>query len=512
MNKRGRGIVLSYIYTALNTVLGIFMSAFIIRILGQIEYGVYQTMTSFLSYIVLFEFGTGTIMTRNISLCAKDGTEKEKINKNVSTIMVIALFLCIIILSALVIFYLFIPSVYSKSLTASQIKYGRILFAIVGIRAICAFLTQTMNGAILGFEKYSFQQIVKLIYLLVRTGLVITLILLTPYSLTIVIIDTSLSFVELFVVMYYCFIKLGLKIKLSLFDFSIFRMMLPLAFAMFLQTVVNMANGNVDKFVIGVVMSPEAVSVYSVGLYIYTVFSSLTTIPISMYMPQIAKNMKEGMSGFVLTKSLVQPCRLIAIIGGLILFGFVTVGKQFIVLVYGEQYVEAWLISIVIMGPMYINMCNGVLVNVLDVLRKRMSRSIFLLFTTIANIGLTIWWIVSWGMLGAAVATGICTLIGQDILMNIYYKKKININVVWLYLETFKGILIPLIISSSLGFCVTYLFNNVLSQFFVGGIVFVVCFSFFYLLIGANNYEKDFLRKLTSKLIKKDRINMKTYK
>lgn len=71
MNRRGKGIAISYIYTILNTVIGFFMSAFVLRMLGKTDYGVYQTMTSFLTYLTLFEFGTGTIMTRNISLCKK---------------------------------------------------------------------------------------------------------------------------------------------------------------------------------------------------------------------------------------------------------------------------------------------------------------------------------------------------------------------------------------------------------------------------------------------------------
>ena len=81
MNRRGKGIAISYIYTILNTVIGFFMSAFVLRMLGKTDYGVYQTMTSFLTYLTLFEFGTGTIMTRNISLCKKD--DSDRLLKNI---------------------------------------------------------------------------------------------------------------------------------------------------------------------------------------------------------------------------------------------------------------------------------------------------------------------------------------------------------------------------------------------------------------------------------------------
>lgn len=248
-------------------------------------------------------------------------------------------------------------------------------------------------------------------------------------------------------------------------------------------------------------MSPEAVSVYSIGMFIYTTFSSLTTIPISMYMPKVAADMREGKQGAELTKSLIQPCRLIFLIGGLVLFGFIVIGRQFISIVYGSDYIEAWAIAVVIMIPMLINMSNGVLVNVLDIMNKRLSRSFFLLITTIGNIILTIWWIQTWGMLGAAVATGICTLIGQDLLLNIYYNKVIKIRILYLFKETFRGILPSLVLATVLGFLSINWITNQYLQFVVGGMVFGLVMGVSMIAFGANSYEKQKILVLRNKYI-----------
>ena len=90
------------------------------------------------------------------------------------------------------------------------------------------------------------------------------------------------------------------------------------------------------------------------------------------------------------------------IVGGLVLFGFIAVGRPFISVVYGKDYLEAWLIAVIIMVPMFVNMSNGIIVNVLDVLRKRHIRSICLEIAAVGNFLLTIWWIKYWGMIGAA--------------------------------------------------------------------------------------------------------------
>lgn len=498
---RSRGIAISYIYTILNTVIGLFISAYIIRMMGQTEYGVYQTMTSFATYLTLFQFGTGSIMTRNISLCRKDGSETQLYKKNTSTIWTVAVIQAVIIAIISIVFYLMIDVIYQKSLTIGQIQYGKLLFLIVALKMILTFFIQVLNGIILGCEHYSMSTIVQLVFLLVRTGLVVALLLFKPFAIYLVILDTVLEIIMFTFTYCYCRKNLAASFSFKYFDKKIFMNALPLAMALFLQTIINMANGNVDKFVIGILMSPEAVSVYSIGMFIYTTFSSLTTIPISMYMPKVAADMREGKQGAELTKSLIQPCRLIFLIGGLVLFGFIVIGRQFISIVYGSDYIEAWAIAVVIMIPMLINMSNGVLVNVLDIMNKRLSRSFFLLITTIGNIILTIWWIQTWGMLGAAVATGICTLIGQDLLLNIYYNKVIKIRILYLFKETFRGILPSLILAAVLGFLSINWITNQYLQFVVGGMVFGLVMGVSMIAFGANSYEKQKILVLRNKYI-----------
>ena len=490
MKKRSRGVVLAYIYTAANMVVGLFMSVFILRTLGKTEYGLYQTMTSFATYLSLFQFGTGTIMTRNIALCTQEKDSSLSVRKNFSTVWSITQILSAVILTVAVVFYLFIDRIYSESLTPAQISTGKLLFVLVVFKMIFAFWTQTLNGAMLGFERYSISTVVSLVFLALRTLTVVVLLTVRPDALTLVITDTVLEIFVLLFTVIYCKRNFDVSFSFRYFDAGIFKSIMPLALALFLQVIVNQANGNVDKFFIGVLMSPESVAVYSVGMYIYTVFSSLTTIPISMYMPQVAHNIKSGISSEELTQTLIQPCRLITLIGGSVLFGFISFGKVFVKLFYGNDYTEAWLIAVIIMVPMFINMCNGVIVNVLDVLSKRYVRSLCLLGTTAANIALTIWWIKVWGIVGAAVATAICTLIGQVLIMNIYYSRVLKIKIIYLFRKSFSGLLIWLIAAAAVSAPLTYVIKNLWLSFFVSAAVFLAVGSAGILLFGLNKAEK----------------------
>ena len=473
---------------------GLFLSAFLLRTLGDTEYGIYQTISSFVNYLVLLEFGVSTVITRNIVSCRAQNNEAE-IQKNISTIWSMTCILAGIIVALGTVFYTFLGTIYSQSFTETQIKYGKQIFLIALAFLVASFFSNTLNGILLGYEKYSFQPIIALIRLLFRTILLIFLVLSFRKSIVIAYVDLFCVVVVDIWLIIYCRKTLNLSFSFQFFDKSIFISSLPLATAIFIQTLVNQANSNVDKFVIGIKLGPEEVAVYSVGLYIYSVFSMLTTIPITMYAPQVVKEISNGFNPNDVSTHLIPPSRLIVIIGGSIFFAFFAAGRQFISIVYGVSYSIAWKIALIIMAPMLINMSNGIMINILDATNKRMARSGILLLTTLGNIILTVFWIEKYGITGACVATAVCTLLGQILLMDIYYYKKLGIKVLSFKIRTYKGIIIWQLVAAVIAFFAADSIHNIYISFFVGGFVFVVIFSVAFLLFGATTMERELLRK-----------------
>ncbi len=500
MNRR-TGIILSYINIALSTVIGLLMSSFIIQSVGQTDYGIYQTVTAFAQYLVLFEMGTGTIINRNISLCKKDGSEEGTIQKNISTLWSITVVLSCLIGAVSFVFYCSMDGIYKASMTAAQIAFGKPLFWLTIVKLISGFFSQTLNGALIGFEHYSFPKIISIVQLLVRTALVVAFLTLSQSIYAVVIIDATLSILTVLVTLIYCKKKHPFKFSFRFFDKAIFYNAMPLAIALLMQTVINMANNNVDKFVISVTMTPDHVAIYSVAMYIFTTFSSLMTIPITMYMPQVAQHMRSGKEGVALTQTMVQPNRLAVLVGGLTMFGFIAIGRPFIGIMYGANYLQAWGICVIIMIPTLIYMTPCVMANVLDILNKRHVRSSILMGTTVVNILLTIWFVKIWGMTGAAIATAISLLIGQIIIMNTYYAKAINIKILYLYAQSYKGIVPCLMVSCLAGWITTNLFSNDWLKCLFGGVTFLLLFIVLFLFFGANETEK----KMISDKIKKAR-------
>lgn len=497
--NRSVGLILSYATTFLNMVCGLFLSSFLLKQTGDADYGVYQTMSSFANYLVLLEFGTGTVLTRNIAACRARGESKLAIEKNISTIWTITTVLSVLILLVSVAFYFSIDFIYSRSMTPTQVLLGKRIFIFVVVGLECSFSFQTLKGIALAYEHYTYSSIAAIGKIIARTCLLIAIMLRFRNVVLIAVVDAAISVALVVITYIYCKSNFKIRIQYKDFDKTILKTSLPLCLALFLQTVVNQSNNSVGKFVLGVMSGPEEVTLYSVGLYVFSIFSSLSTIPVSLYVPQVTKDVTSGLEGLELTKTLVQPCRLIVLVSGSVLFGFIACGKQFISIVYGEAYLLSWIMAILLMAPMFLNMSNAVVLNVLDVKNKRIIRSYLLMITTALNILMTIFGIRYFGIIAAAAATGISTLI-QVFVMNIYYQKAIGIKVLYLFENIYKGILPYQMLGAVVGFVVGTLVHNVYISFAVAGCAYVLVAFGGFVLFGKSAAETHMLHRVSRRI------------
>ena len=494
LKSKKTGLVLSYTNTLLSMLCGLFLSSFLLRQLGDTNYGIYQTMSSFANYLVLLEFGTGTVLSRNLVACRVRGESHLQAEKNISTIWTITGILSAVILAVSVIFYFSIPAIYSKTLSAEQIVLSKNIFVFIVVFLLSSFASQTLNGLALAFEHYTFSSIVAISKLLIRTVLLLALISKIKQSIIIAIVDAGIG--VLLAILSFCYCKKAFKVRINFrnFDMLILKSSLPLCLAMFLQTVVNQSNNIVGKFVLGIMSGPEDVALYSVALYVFSIFSSLATIPVSLYVPQVTKNVLAGLEGRALTKTLIQPCRLIVIVSGAVIFGFIACGKQFVTIVYGKEYLLAWVMSIILIIPSFLSLSNSVVLNVLDVKNKRIIRSYILMITTALNILMTIWGIKQFGIIAAAAATGISTIL-QVLILNVYYQRAINIKVMYLFRNIFKGILLYQILGAFSGYFVGQLISNIYVSFLAAGVTYVIISLGGFLLFGTSEEERAILNR-----------------
>lgn len=502
--KRSIGIAISYLNTFVNVAVSLILTSFLLKKLGDTEYGLYQTIASFVNYLVLFEFGIGTVMTRNIAIC-RSNNDTDRLQSTFSTMFAITVFFSVLMIGISLVFYANISRIYARTMTNDQIQYAKQLFILLTVYLLAVFYTQCFDGYVLGMEQYSFSKLRAIVISLIKLAVTLLLISLRKRAIVVVLIDLCLSLAALAFTSGYCMKTYRVRFRPKQFDRKILVASVPLCFALFIQAVINQANSNVDKFVIGVMMSVEDVALYSITQFFFSIFATIMTIPVSMYLPEMARVLSNHPSGDQLTQKLIEPGRIEAMIGGLLLGGIFAVGKPFIALFFGAPKVAAWKYALIVLIPMYVNMTDAVIISVLDVLNKRLARSLALLGTAVMNIALTVLLIGKYGILGAVIGTAVSLIIGNIIVMSVYYSKKLGVRIIHLFWKSYQGVLLPCIVAAGIGYAVSIHISRALLSLLFGGLLYlgialvgVTCF-------GLNREEKNRMKAFCQQIRRKNR-------
>ena len=264
------GAFLSYLLIFLNAAYSLFITPFILKILGNSEYGVYKTIASLSSSLLVLDLGLGGTITRYLAKFKAEG-EEERIPNFISTSIKEGIILIgIICLSCSVIFFN-IHNIYQNGLNESEIIIGEKLFFVLSINMVLHIFENILNGIICGYNKFSFANGLKLVRIVVRVGLTLIVLPLFNSALALVIIDLLLTFLLILFELFYS--RLSLKVKIKLFgqpiDKKIFKESLVYTLLLFLTSIAAQINTNLDNVAIGAIIGATAVTVYSVALLIF---------------------------------------------------------------------------------------------------------------------------------------------------------------------------------------------------------------------------------------------------
>jgi O-antigen/teichoic acid export membrane protein len=127
-------------------------------------------------------------------------------------------------------------------------------------------------------------------------------------------------------------------------------------------------------------------------------------------------------------------------------------------------------------------------------------RSAVYFLIALMNVGLTLWLAKPFRGIGAALGTAISLIIGNGLIMNWYYHKKVGINIKYFWKQIFSflpGLILPAMVGILMN---RYggLYQPV--RFIAFGILYVIMYCVSMWFFGINNYEKDLFRKPVLKL------------
>ena len=488
----------AYTLIILNTISGFIISPFILKCAGDHMYGVYSTMVSFAATLTIVDIGVTQTLMRYIAKFNAEGRSVNEISEICKTAKYINYVIVILsfILSLILLFN--IESLYSQTFTNEELRTAKLVFSILSVSLITSIASNYYSGIISGNGYFSFIQVVNVSRVLMRLILILSVVFITSNVIAVSVIDLLMSLFCFLAYKLFTLRNISIPNSPSFASKAIFYEMLIYTGFVFFQSVVDQVNNNLGNIMIGSLVGPAAVATFSFGLIIFHMFQQLSTSISQMLLPYMSDMIGKGAQPKEFEESLEMIGKAQFIIVGGVLCAFVVLGKNAITVWLGDGYDVVWYISLTLMLGGLIPLIQNGAIAILRARNLMAFRSFALFIMALINVVATYFFVKYMGFEYAAVATSLGFILINFILMDIYYYKKLNLNmfrVLWNVIKIIGPCNIPAML---IAYLIVKFIPSVILATFVGAIIYIIVY-FGLLWSFLPYYDKNGLIKNTIK-------------
>ena len=501
-SERVSGVILTYISQAIKLLSGLVYTPVMLRLLGQSEYGLYQLVYSFVSYLSLLSMGFGSSYIRFFAQYKAKNDEKG-INKLNGMYLIIFSVISVICAFCGAIMVQNADTIFGNKLSTNELEKARILIILMIVNLVLTFITTVFAGPITAHEKFTFQRLLLIAHNVLNPFLALPLLLLGYGSVGMVSVTTFLTLLSLIVNLYYAVKKLNIRFSFQGMRFSLFQEMFIFTFFIFLNNIIDQVNWSVDKYLLGRMIGTTAVAVYGVGGQINSMYTEFSLAISGVFSPKINRIVAYNKDDSEISEIFTKVGRIQFIILGLVVSGFIFFGKSFIFFWAGDGYEEAYAVGLLLIIPVTVPLIQNLGIEIQRAMNMHKARSIVYFCIAIVNILVSIFLIKILGITGAALGTTIAISAGNIFFMNWYYSKKIGINIPYFWKQIFS--LCPaLIIPIFVGLVFNYFVNcSSIWILLIMILTYTIVYCFSMWKLGMNSYEKEFVIRFINKFRRK---------
>ena len=483
------GAILSYILIASNTLYGLIITPYVLSALGTIEYGVYSTIASFASSLLIMDLGIGTTVQRYTAKYRAENDKASIGNFAAIGLLEAAVMVVIVCVVAFVIYNL-MDYLYGKTFSDNELLLAKCIFVIFIMNICITFFEHIFYGLITGYNRFVFANSVKLSILLLRSALIFVILKFFPSAISLVSISLGLSILIMIVFIYYVVVVMQIKIKLRQWNNALFTESLTYTALMFIQTIAAQANGNIDNIVIGAIIGPAAVTVYTFGIQFFNMYEMLATSLSNVMLPTVSMKIAQGANDDDMQRLVTMVGRVQFMLLGTALAGFLCLGDEFIYLWLGEGFDDVYPLALILMFPVTFTLIQNVCLSILRARNMMQFRTLSLITTAIINAAITIIGTKLFGYYAAALGTAISILLGSIIMMNVYYHYRIGFRVLKFYRDVFNRLLFCILIPAMTIYLLKpYIYGGWLA-FLIKASIFLMIWGGLLMFYGMNRDEK----------------------
>lgn len=502
LNQLKTGAILSYINIFISCIIPMLYTPVMLSILGQNEYGTYSLANSVISYLSLLSFGMANSVVRYVTKC-KCNNDHEGVEKVAGLFVTIYCVITGVVILTGVCLSMFSNRFFATGLNVYELTKLKQLMLIMTLSTAVTFPAVTFSALVIAYERYIFRRIVEIIGTVLPPIFNLIALYLGYGSVGMALVSLSIQTLTLPIYIMYCKKELGIIPKFKGMPIYLLKEIFSYTFFIFLSMIVDMLYWATDKVLIGKMLGTVAVAVYNIGGTFTSMLQNMTIAISSVFVPRIMSMVEKNRPIEEMSELLIRIGRLQYMIVALILSGYAVFGRAFIHFWAGDDYAPAYIIALLTMTPLAIPLIQNVAYNVIVAQNKHRFRAIMYAVIAVANLVMTILAIPKYGIVGAAACTAFAFVLGNGIIMNIYYYRVTKLDIPLFWKNIAKLSVVPMILILMFG----YIFKNVCPiTTLIGFLTGVICYTVLYgvgMILFMNDYEKNLFFGVVKRLLKR---------
>lgn len=426
------GVIISYAQMAISVVISLIYTPYILKTLGDSEYGLWQTVMSSVSMLSILSLGFNSSYIRYYSIY-RHKNDQESIYKLNGLFLLLFSILGLVVLACGLFLTFNLRLVFDKGLTDSEYTIARTLMIIATFNMALAFPKGVFINIVTSHERYILQKSIAAIQTVVDPIANVLVLALGYRSVGIVVVSLLLNVITFVLYALYDIRRLHQKFIFQGFDTSMIKNLFKYTSFILITMIVDIINNKFDKVILARFCGTAEVTLYSLGSYFNSHYTNFSTSISGIFTPRVHKLVLEtrddkARQRQTLTAFFIKVGRVQLLLLALIMSGFLFFGKAFIARWAGAGRDVSYWVAIVMMLPATIPLTQNIGIEIQRAENKHQLRSYIYGGIAILNLVSSIYLAQIWGAFGAALCTGVASLIGNGLIMDIIYDRVINID------------------------------------------------------------------------------------
>lgn len=447
VNQLKAGVVLNYVVIFLNTVVGLLYTPYMLRMMGQSEYGLYSLVASVIAYLTVLDLGFGNAIVR---YTAKFRAEKKTEEQYEMFGMFFLLYLVIGIIAFGIGLGLYfnVDTLFGNTMTAVELGRARIMMLLLVANLAFTFPMSIWGSIIQAYEDFVFQKSLNIFRIILNTAVMICLLHFGYKAVAMVVVQTIFNVMTLVVNFIYCRRKLNIHIyfRFKHFHWGFLKEVAIYSFWIFLNAIMDRVYWSTGQFVLGAMVGTAAVAVFAIAIQLEGMYMQFSTAISSVFLPKVTAMVATNRSRKEISDLFIRTGRIQYIVLAYILSGFIIFGRQFIELWAGADYTDAYIISLLFFIPLTVPLIQNLGITILQARNEMKFRSVLYIIIALVSLAMQIVLTRFFGGIGCAMGVSGALVVGQILIMNVYYRRRQELDIKTFWKEISKMSIIPIVL------------------------------------------------------------------